>query len=112
MKYLIIVFFLWCNFSWACIDCGDNAPVPELEPELLFVESDTGHQVLEVEAVFDTNIDANPENVRIIKKSMAKISDTVIIKSIESVKFIIQGEGNICYAHMKKDVYYKFKFEF
>ncbi len=111
MKYLFVVLCFLCSSSIACMDCGEEPPVPEREPELLLVESMPDLQVLEVDAVLDTDNQGNPENIRILNKSSALVSNTVIIKSIESVKFITQGGKSTCHVHSKKNIYYKYKFK-
>ena len=95
----------------ACMDCGDEPPVPEREPELLLIESIPDLQLLEVDAVLDTDNQGKPENIRILNKSSALVSNTLIIKSIESVKFVTQGGKATCHANSKKNIYYKFKFQ-
>ncbi len=44
------------------MDCGEEPPVPERETDLLFVESIPNLQVLEVDAVLDTDIE-NIQNI-------------------------------------------------
>ena len=111
MKYFIFAISLLSVNAVACMDCGGESPIPERDPELLLVDSVPGLKVLEVDAVLDTNIEGKPENIRIINKSSNAISEKLIIKSIESVKFITQGGKDTCHAHLKKNVYYKYKFQ-
>jgi hypothetical protein len=92
------------------MDCGNEPPIPEREPDLLLIESIPNLQVLEVDVVLDTSIEGKPENVRIISKNSKLVKDKIIIKSIESVNFITQGGKDTCRAHSKKNIQHKFKF--
>lgn len=110
MKYIFIAFIFWCGSSVACMDCGNEPPIPEREPDLLLIEPIQNLKVLEVDAVLDTNIEGKPENVRIISKDSKLVKDQLIIKSIQAVTFITQGGKDKCRAHSKKNIQYKFKF--
>jgi hypothetical protein len=93
------------------MDCGNEPPIPEREPDLLLAEPIPNLHILEVEAVLDTSTEGKPENIRIINKSSKLVKDKIIIKSIESVKFITQGGKVRCHAHLKKNIQHKFKFK-
>jgi hypothetical protein len=110
MRFFGIFLFLLSHIAMACMDCGDQPPIPESEPTLLLIEPIAGIKSLEVEAVLDTNMDGEPVNVRIINKSSDKVPDTIIIKSIETVRFITQGGKVTCGAHLMKDLNHKYTF--
>lgn len=110
MKYIFLVILFWSGASLACIDCGNEPPIPEREPDLLLVQPIPNLKALEVDVILDTGVEGKPKNIRIISKSSKLVQDKIIIKSIEAVKFITQGEKSMCYAHSRSNIKHKFKF--